>query len=158
MPKRKNTDSSQRDAKRLAGALERMTPVQKAIAALRNTQHTPDDGGWLTGIIGSVEAMYRAYTKETTTANMLTCYGCALFVKAKFDKPTHANMFACFFLASKMLDDESPDHSPEYIVLPNHARRVPSIEDLAAAEYEIVQRLDWNAHLSRDQMSELLIH
>ena len=157
MLKRKRIICAQREAKRLAGALERMTPVQKARAALRHTDHTPDDGGWLTGIIGSVEAMYRHYTKEPTTASMLTCYACALFVKAKFDKPTHANMFACFLLACKMLDDESPDHSPEYIVLPDHAQRVPTIADIAAAEHEIVQRLDWNVNLSRDQMFQLLI-
>ena len=157
MLKRKLAICAQREAKRLAGALERMSAGDKAMAALRHTDHTPDDGGWLTVIIASVEAMYRIYMKEATTASMLTCYACALFVKAKFDKPTHANMFACFLLACKMLDDESPDQSPEYMLLPDHAERVPTLADIAAAEYEIVQRLDWNAHLSRDEVSELLI-
>ena len=156
MPKRKNTNTELHGAKRLARPLQLMSPSQKAMAALRHTRHTSDDGGWLTVIIGSIEAMYRHYTKEQDTATMLTSYACALFAKSKFDVPTRANLYACFMLACKMLDDESPDQQPEMLVLPMHINHVPSRSDVATAEREIVNRLDWNAHLSHDQMVDLL--
>ena len=148
MAKRKGTDSEQ-------GAGKRHKVLDHAVSVIRTIPSTVDNFKWLVGILYSVEDMYKVYFDENT-AKMITAYGCALLIKCRLERFTKAHVYACLFLACKMLDDESPDNNMELIVCPRNKETMPPKKEVAHAELDIVYRLHWNLHLTFDQVFDLL--